>query len=58
MSARERRGSGKTTIQISSDTLALLREYCPKYMTYDEFVRRLLVRFGRAIRDEIAAEGE
>ncbi|MEM2189112.1 MAG: hypothetical protein QXG35_07250 [Nitrososphaerota archaeon] len=39
-------GKKKTTIQVSMETLELLRRYCPKNVSYDKFIRELLRKAG------------
>ncbi|MEM4497581.1 MAG: hypothetical protein QW692_02005 [Nitrososphaerota archaeon] len=39
-------GKKKTTIQVSVSTLELLRRFCPKNVSYDEFIRELLKKAG------------
>ena len=36
----------KTTIQVSVETLELLRRFCPKNVSYDKFIRELLKKAG------------
>lgn len=41
-----------TAIRLQSDTVALIKSFCPKSYTMDSFVFALVLRYGRIIQSE------